>query len=93
MKRMTALMSLICAGHCASPLERYQHAVHGKGQAMLRTFDHEALEKNPEELGAYLEACNQKISDMAQEETADFLSKVLYQASMGMKNAFARSDA
>ena len=52
-----------------------------------------SMEKNPEELGAYLEACNQKISDMAQEETADFLSKVLYQASMGMKNAFARSDA
>ena len=90
------LISAMADSHfavCASPLERYQHAVHGKGQAMLRTFDHEALEKNPEELGAYLEACNQKISDMAQEETADFLSKVLYQASMGMKNAFARSDA
>ena len=91
--RLIAAMADSHFAVCASPLERYQHAVHGKGQAMLRTFDHEALEKNPEELGAYLEACNQKISDMAQEETADFLSKVLYQASMGMKNAFARSDA
>ena len=91
--RLIAAMADSHFAVCASPLERYQHAVHGKGQEMLRTFDREAVEKKPEDMTAYLEACNQKISDMAQEQTADFLAKVLYQASMGMKNAFARSDA
>jgi len=91
--RLIAAMADSHFAVCASPLERYQHAVHGKGQEMLRMFDREAVEKKPEDITAYLEACNQKISDMAQEQTADFLAKVLYQASMGMKNAFARSDA
>ena len=91
--RLIAAMADSHFAACASPLERYQHAVHGKGQEMLQWSDREAVKKKPEELSRYLEESNQRIADMAQKETSDFLGKVLYQASIAMKNAFARSDA
>ena len=40
-----------------------------------------------------LEEANEAIADMLRRETDDVLDKVLYEASMHMKNAFARSDA
>ena len=39
--RLIAAMADSHFAVCASPLERYQHAVHGKGQAMLRTLSGE----------------------------------------------------
>lgn len=78
---------------CASALERYQHAVHGKGQAILLQSDRASAEKKTEELVAFLEESNQQMAEMVRKETSDFLGKVLYQASIEMKNAFARSDA
>lgn len=91
--RLIAAMADSHFATCASYLERYQHAVSRKGQELLRLSDAGAAGKKGEELQAYLEACNQKVAEMAREETSDFLGKVLYQASVEMKNAFARSDA
>jgi dipeptidase len=39
-----------------------------------------------------IDRINQKIADMAKEETDKVLNKVLYETSLHMKNAFARSD-
>jgi len=45
------------------------------------------------DIHAYLEECNQKMSDMVKKETESVLDKVLYEASNEMKNGFSRSDA
>ena len=39
------------------------------------------------------EAVNARIAAMIKDETNKLLDKVLYRASMSMRNAFARSDA
>ena len=78
---------------CASPVERYQNRVHGQAHAMLEESDAAYLKDWPEDPTQLLERANQAMSDMAKKETDDLLGKVLYQASLGMKNAFARSDA
>jgi len=39
-----------------------------------------------------LEAGNQKVADYLKRETDSLLSKVLYEASMGMKNGFSKDD-
>ena len=39
-----------------------------------------------------LEACNQAIADECRRETDDLLDKVLFEASMRMRNGFSRSD-
>ena len=80
---------------CSSAVERYQLGVHGRANPMLLKSDAEA-QKVLEEGGnvqACLEKANQAMSDMMQEMTDDTLGKVLYEASLEMKNAFARSDA
>ena len=76
----------------ASPIERYQKAVQAKGHELVNAFDREAP-AHADDLPAFLEACNQKLADMAKEQTDALLGKVLYEASMKMKNGFARSDA
>ena len=47
----------------------------------------------PEDVQGFLEEANQRMADDLQKKTGDVLSKVLYEASMQMKNGFARSDA
>ena len=78
---------------CASHVERYQKALQAAGHRMIASFDAGAAGKDGPELQDYLEECNQKLADEARRQTEDLLSKVLYEASCGMKNAFARSDA
>lgn len=78
---------------CSSPVERYQNKVHAKGMEMLLSFDRAYTDQQPDQVHDFLNDCNQQFSDMAETETLDLLDKVLYKASMGMKNSFARSDA
>ena len=78
---------------CSSPVERYQNAVHAGGHERINRFDAEGAGKDPAELPAYLEACNQAIADWVRAETGSLLDKVLFSASLGMKNGFSRSDA
>ena len=40
-----------------------------------------------------LEECNEKIARIVRQETADVLDKVLFEASIVMKNSYSRSDA
>lgn len=80
-------------GENASHIERYQAAVSCKACEMLKRFDREYMEQKPEDEKAFFEAANQEISDFVEEETTDFLDKVLYTTSCLMKNGFSRSDA
>ena len=77
---------------CLVHIERYQMKLQSKGHELIRRFDREMLTHPAANVPAYLEACNQEIADEAEKATAEVLDKVLYTASMGMKNGFARSD-
>jgi len=72
-------------------IERYQKNVAAQGTAMLRRFDRELPQDG--DVCRYLEQCNEAFSEMAREATDTVLDQVLYEASMGMKNAYGRSDA
>lgn len=78
---------------CNSHIERYQNKVHAKGHQLINEFDREFVNTRPDDVQSFLEECNEKTAAMAKEETGDVLDKVLFEASMEMKNAFSRSDA
>ena len=78
---------------CISHVERYQLKLASEGHRLLKAFDEAYQAKPAEDATAYLTECNQKIADTAQALTTDLLNKVLFSASVEMKNAFARSDA
>lgn len=77
-------------GACANLIERYQNKVAARAHALLKEGDRGETGENP---SLYLEARNEKMAAMAKEETQKVLGQVLYAASNGMKNGFARSDA
>ena len=91
--RLIGALSDAHFGATASPIERYQKAMQAKGHELINGFDAEAAGKDAEALPAFLEGCNQALADMARRETDSLLGKVLYEASMRMKNGFSRSDA
>lgn len=87
---------------CANLIERYQNSVGAKAHQMLREADEEYTKKfsgksgkEPDEkkVRRFLMKRNEKMADMARKETQDVLDKVLFAASSGMKNQYARSDA
>lgn len=75
---------------CSLAIERYQNAVGARSHALLEECDRARYRGS---VTKFLEKCNDRIADMAREETDACLGAVLYQASCAMKNAFARSDA
>ena len=78
---------------CASHVERYQKRMQALGHELIARFDREAEAVAGEALPAFLEKCNQALADEARKQTDELLGKVLHEASNGMKNGFARSDA
>ena len=78
---------------CTSHIERYQNAVAYAGQRFLKETDRAFMYEKPEDVHGFLEEANQRMSDDLQKKTGEVLFKVLYEASMQMKNGFARSDA
>jgi len=69
----------------AIEIERYQNALAAKAMEFVHQADKLTSKEN-------LEKLNQKIADEAKTLTDKCLAKVLYAASMGMKNAYSRSD-
>ena len=59
----------------------------------MSKFDKQFMTEKPNQVQHFLEGCNEEMAKMAKEETQKTLSSVLYTASNGMKNSFARSDA
>ena len=70
---------------CVQPIERYQAATAAKARDLLRRFE-------TGQDGGTREDCNRRVSDLFRRETDSLLARVLYLASSGMKNGFARSD-
>ncbi len=80
---------------CASHIERYQNEVQARGRELLNASDKLFVKENPtgDEVETMLEKANCKVAKMLQKNTDCVLDKVLFTASEGMKNSFARSDA
>ena len=74
----------------ASAIERYQKAVASAAHAMICDTDKKEAEGG---VTAFLEQANAAMAAMVKEKTDTCLGKVLYEASMAMKNGFSRSDA
>lgn len=88
-------------------IQRYQQSVVSKARAIVAETDKavakllatqknkRAAAKNMEnpQVQEMLEAANAKIAALLQRETDELLGKVLYEASMHMRNAFALDDA
>jgi dipeptidase len=91
--RLIAALSDPHFNACSSHIERYQNTMHAAGHRFLNEFDAKFEKEQPHNVHKYLKSCNKEIAEFAQKETSDLLSKVLYEASCGMKNAFSRSDA
>ena len=81
--RLVAALADAAYAACLPHVERYQERLTSRCAAMVLACDAE---------GGDLEACNQAIADECRHETDDLLDKVLYEASMRMRNGFSRSD-
>ncbi len=90
--RLIAAMADAHFPACAQAVERYQKACGCEGYRLLNEGD-AAAEGAEEITEAMLEKQNQRIADRIRELTDEALDRVLFESSMGMKNAFARSDA
>ena len=72
-------------------IDRYQNKMAAKGHEFINKFDKEFKEGKNEK--GFLEKANEEIAEFVKKETTDVLGKVLYTASLQMKNAYSRSDA
>ncbi|OUO34341.1 C69 family dipeptidase [Olsenella sp. An290] len=81
--RLVGALADAAYGACLPHVERYQEALTSRCAALVRACDAE---------GGDLVACNQAIADECRRQTEGLLDKVLYEASMRMRNGFSRSD-
>ena len=72
-------------------IDRYQNKMAAKGHEFINKFDKKYKEGNVSK--TFLDDANNEIAEFTKKETANVLGKVLYTASMAMKNAYSRSDA
>ncbi len=70
-------------------IERYQSRVASEAYRLIHYFDNAYMQNHDL---AILHEANETIANMAKKETDKALDHVLYESSMLMKNAFARSD-
>ena len=80
---------------CKAFVERYQDAVASQARAAIRQADEEVTSSDVDYADAtgMLERANAGICEMVRRETDEVLDNVLFAASEGMRNRFARSDA
>ena len=62
-----------------------------KGNEFINKFDKKYKEGNVSK--TFLDDANNEIAEFTKKETSNLLGKVLYTASLKMKNAYSRSDA
>ncbi len=86
------LLGVIADAHFGATalfIERYQNVVASRGHELVAKHDALFLaSKDPSEL----EKANEEIAAMTKEETQKALDKILYEASLRMKNSYSRSD-
>lgn len=76
---------------CVSAIENYQLRVGARAWELINAYDAQITD-DPANTALYDEAA-EKMATMLKEETQNTLSKVLYEASCHMKNAYSRSDS
>ncbi len=75
-------------------IDRYQNKMAAKGHEFINKFDKKYKEyKEGNVPKTFLDDANNEIAEFTKKETANVLGKVLFTASMAMKNAFSRTDA
>ena len=74
---------------CIQQIERYENAVMTRGRALVREYDRKMTDSGDFSLA--LEA-NEKLCEMAREQSTAVLGKVLYESSLHMKNGYNRAD-
>ena len=72
-------------------IDSYQNLMAAKGHEYINKFDKLFLEGNTKK--GFLDEANNEIAEFTKKETNNLLGKVLYTASLKMKNAYSRSDA
>lgn len=77
-------------GNSITEIDRYQLAVETKGNAIVKKY--EKLIEDAQDKDEAIQSANEEIVEMLKQETNKVLNKVLYIRSLGMKNAFNRSD-
>ncbi len=77
-------------GNSITEIDRYQLAVEAKGNAIVKKY--EKLIEDAQNKDEAIQSANEEIVEMLKQETNKVLNKVLYIRSLGMKNAFNRSD-
>ena len=92
--RMIAAMADASYKSSVFHIERYQEQVMAKGHELINTYDALLAKESDEQKRMNLkEEANEKIAEMLKMAAADTLSKVLFELSTQMKNAYSRSDA
>ena len=81
--RLVGALADAAHGACLPHVERYQQGLTARCAALIRECD----EKDGD-----LAACNAAIADECRRQTEGLLDKVLFEASMRMRNSFSRSD-
>lgn len=92
--RMIAAMADASYKKSIFHIERYQEHVLSKGHEIINRYDD--IIQNEADTDKHLalkHEANQAVADMLKAATSDTLSKVLYELSNEMKNAYSRSDA
>ena len=87
--RLISALSDAHFAESAQQIERYEKAVMTKGRQIVREYDEKISKDNDP---ALLIEANEKLSQMAKEETDATLTKVLGVASEKMKNGYNRAD-
>lgn len=77
-------------GNSITEIDRYQLAVEAKGNAIVKKY--EKLIEDAQDKDEAIQSANEEIVEILKQETNKVLNKVLYIRSLGMKNAFNRSD-
>lgn len=77
---------------CMPHIERYQEKTGAMGHRMIADTDAAVAGASGRPVGGILEEANQRMADLLKRETDDLLDKVLYTASMNMRNGFHLSD-
>lgn len=92
--RMIAAMADASYKSSVFHIERYQEQVMAKGHELINTYDALLAKESDEQKRMSLkEEANEKIAEMLKKAAADTLSRVLFELSSQMKNAYSRSDA
>ncbi|MGX7109273.1 C69 family dipeptidase [Facklamia miroungae] len=90
--RMIAALADAHYPQTQADVESYQAKVDHQALAIIKEFDEKLSLADESQKNSLCEEANQQIVNIIQKETQDMLKKVLYTASNGMKNAYARSD-